>query len=318
MSVSPAELGNAFQARTQRFATDAMMVTDHQAIQFGFGNGAMALDGSAGFAFRSDYDLARGGANPLLGLASGGAYVGARTTVLPGLVVGFGTTDRNQLRNLAAFGLAPGRSGSWANRYAAQAQTVNVAYTLRDRLTARIGMTHLSEDAALLGIQSLDRADFAGGTVTNGISAGFDLALGRSLTLSATGTLARTRAMSGQVTTDNLTSAAAEIGLVKARLLIRSDELRLSVASPLHTVGGNLRYRSVGVVDRFTGEIGIVTQELRPRRSQPLAAQAMYGMALPRADGEFSLFGRIDRASELVPAGAPLGYTAGVQAHLAL
>lgn len=316
VNVAPAEIGNAFQMRTQRYETDAVVVTDRHAFQFGFGNGAAALDGSAGFAFRSDYDLAKGGANPLLGLASGGVYVGARTTPVPGLVIGFGATDRSQLRNLAAFGLARGRSGDWANRYAAQAQTVNAAYTVSRRLVARVSLTHLSEAAALLGIQSLDRADFAGGTVTDGVSAGFDLALGETVTLSGTGTLARTSAAGGQITTTNLTSAAAELGIVKSRLLARHDELRLSVASPLHTVGGGLVYSNVAVVDRMTGQLGVVTQTLSPRRAQPLAAQAMYGMALPRAAGEFSLFGRVDHASELVPAGAPLGYTAGAQVHL--
>jgi len=316
VSVTPAQIGNAFQMRSARYDTDALLVSDKASFAFGFGNGAAALDGRPGFAFRTDYDLGQGGANPLLGLASGGAYLGGRAMLADGLTIGFGTTDRMARRNLSAFGIDRATAGDWVNRYAAQAQTVSLAYRVSRGLTAHAGFTRLHEDAALLGIQSLDRADLQGGSVTEGASAGFDLAIGRNWTLAGTGTVARTRADAGQIRASGLTSASAELAVITSRLLARNDELRLTVASPLHTIGGHLTYSSVGVIDRSTGAIGVVEQAFSPRGRPPLAGQAMYGLALPRGKGEFSFFGRVDRDAELMATNS-IGYSGGVQLRLA-
>ena len=316
VSVTPAQIGNAFQMRSARYDTDALLVGDKASFAFGYGNGAAALDGSAGFAFRTDYDLGQGGASPLLGLASGGAYLGGRAMLADGLTIGFGTTDRMARRNLSAFGIDRSTAGDWVNRYAAQAQTLSLAYRVGGGLTARAGFTRLHEDTALLGIQSLDRADLQGGSITDGASAGFDLAIGRNWTLAGTGTIARTRADAGQIRASGLTSASAELAVIKSRLFARSDELRLTLASPLHTIGGHLTYSSVGVIDRSTGAIGVVEQTFAPRGRLPLAGQAMYGLALPRGKGEFSFFGRVDRDAELIATNS-IGYSGGVQLHLA-
>jgi len=316
VSVAPAQIGNAFRMGPARYDTDALLVSDTASFAFGYGNGAAALDGSAGFAFRNDYDLGQGGANPLLGLASGGAYISGRAMVADGLTIGFGTTDRMARRNLSAFGIDRGSAGDWVDRYAAQAQMLSLSYRVGGGLTARAGFTHLHEDAALLGIQSLDRADLQGGSITDGASAGFDLAIGRSWTLAGTGTIARTRADAGQIRANGLTSASAELAVIRSRLLARNDEFRLTLASPLHTIGGHLTYSSVGVVDRATGEIGVIEQAFAPHGRLPLAGQAMYGLALPRGKGEFSLFGRVDRDAELIATEA-IGYSGGVQLHLA-
>ena len=316
VSVTPAQIGNAFQMRSARYDTDAVLIGDKASFAFGYGNGAAALDGSAGFAFRSDYDLGQGGANPLLGLASGGAYMSGRALLADGLTIGFGTTDRMSRRNLSAFGIDRATAGDWVNRYAAQAQTLSLAYRVGRGLTARAGFTHLHEDAALLGIQSLDRSDLQGGSITDGASAGFDLEMGRNWAIAGTGMIARTRADAGQIRANALTSASAELAVIRSRLLARNDELRLTLASPLHTIGGHLTYSSVGVVDRATGAIGVIDQRFAPRGRLPLAGQAMYGLALPRGKGEFSMFGRVDRGAELIATDA-IGYSGGVQLRLA-
>jgi len=315
VSITPASIGNAFQMRSARYDTDAVLVGDKASFAFGYGNGAAALDGSAGFSFRDDYDLAQGGANPLLGLASGGAYLGGRAIVADGLTIGFGSTSRLSQRNLTAFGIDRASAGDWVNRYAAQAQTMSLSYRISGGFTARAGLTHLHENSALLGIQSIDRADLQGGSVTDGASAGFDLAIGRSWMLAGTGSIARTRADAGQIQAHGLTSASAELAVIKSRLLTHNDELRLSAASPLHTIGGHLTYSAVGVIDRTTGEIGVLDQAFAPRGRLPLAGQAMYGLALPEGRGEFSFFGRVDRDAELIATDA-IGYSGGVQLHL--
>jgi hypothetical protein len=193
---------------------------------------------------------------------------------------------------------------------------MSLAYRIGHTITARASFTHLHEDAALLGIQSLDRDDLQGGSTTDGMSAGFDLAIGKSWTLAGTSTISRTRADAGQIRTNNLTSASAELAVIKSRLLAKNDELRLTLASPLHTIGGHLTYSSVGVIDRSTGEIGIVDQAFAPKSGLPIAGQAMYGLALPKGKGEFSFFGRVDRDAELIATNT-VGYSGGVQLHLA-
>jgi hypothetical protein len=134
--------------------------------------------------------------------------------------------------------------------------------------------------------------------------------------LAGTGTIARTRADAGQIRTSGLTSASAELAVIKSRLLTKNDEFRFSLASPLHTIGGHLTYSSVGVIDRATGEIGLLDQNFAPRGRFAIAGQAMYGLALPKGKGEFSFFGRVDRDAELIGTNT-FGYSGGVQLHLA-
>ena len=45
-------------------------------LRVGEGQGALAFSGGSQFSLMSDYDIATGGANPFLGLASGGFYAG--------------------------------------------------------------------------------------------------------------------------------------------------------------------------------------------------------------------------------------------------
>ena len=303
------------------YQTGASLIGERSAFQFGFGAGAAALDTGDGFTFASDHDLGTGGANPVLGLASGGAYVGGRTALTSRLSVGFGTTQRNAWRNPVSFGLGAQITGSWVNQYAADAQTVNVSYALTPRLITHVGFTHLREQSALLGIQSLSQEDLRGGSGTNAANLGFDLRMKHGLTLSGSGTLARTQASGGALTTSNLTATAAALALTKSGLLGHHDQLRLMAATPLHTVGGQLGYSSVGIVDRQTGEIGMVKQAFAPGTSRmPLIGEVMYGRRLTGVAGEFSLFGRVERANQLTAASAgtdPLGTLGGVQFQLA-
>ncbi len=315
VAVAPTANTAGFRGKGQAalFETGAALVGERSSFTFGYGNGASALDANDGFTFHSDHDLATGGANPVLGLASGGAYIGGRTQVAPGLALGIGTTQRDVWRNPAAFGLGAQVTGSWVNRYAAAAQTVTADYMAGRRLTAHVAFTRLDERSALLGVQSLDRDDLRGGSATTAATVGFDLRLRHGLVLSGSGTMARTRAAGGQITTDGLTGAAAEFALTKNGVFGRRDQLRLTAASPLHTVAGDLHYGSIGVVDRQTGALGLVDQAVDARSGRsPFAAEASYGRALAGGRGEASLFGRFQRAGQLTQ-GDTLGTMGGVQ-----
>jgi len=316
-NVSATGTTNGFRTSSgMPYETGMTLAGEHSALQFGFGNGAAALDTSASFAFRNDHNLAGGGVNPVLGLASGGAYLGGRMEVVPGLAFGFGTTQRTVWRNPDAFGYGALQAGSWVNRYAANAQTVNVRYAVTPRLIAHAGYTRLREQNALLGIQSLSQSDLRGGSATNGATIGFDLRLEHGVTLSGSGTLARTDASGGQLTADRLTGAAAAFAVTKNGVFGRGDQLRLTAATPLHTVAGQVRYSSLGVIDRDTGDIGVVTQALDVRsRQMPLTGEIMYGGRLSGV-GLFSLFGRIERANQLAGSANALGAMGGAQLQI--
>ena len=298
------------------YETGAALVGEKTSFAFGYGNGASALDSNDNFAFRSDHDLATGGANPVLGLASGGGFLGGRTAVTSRLSLGIGMSQRDVWRNPLAFGLGPQTTGSWVNRYAATAQTMTADYAVSPRLVTHFGLTRLDERNALLGTQSIDRSDLSGGSVTTAATMGFDVRLSHGLTLSGSGTVSRTDASGGQITTNKLTDAAAEFALTKNRVFGKHDQLRLVAATPLHAIGGGLRYSSLGVVDRETGAIGLVTQSIDAQTQRmPLAGEVMYGRRLGR--GEVSLFGRFQRAGQLTQ-GDLLGTMGGVQLQFGL
>jgi hypothetical protein len=313
---APPPLGFRSTNGSIRFDTGAALIGEKSALTFGFGNGASALDTSDSFSFATDHDLATGGANPVLGLASGGSYLGARTLIAPGLTVGMGVTQRDVWRNPMAFGLDTQQTGAWVNRYAANAQTLNADYLLGRGLTAHVSFTHLDERTALLGVQSVDRNDLAGGSSTTATTMGLDVRLGHGFVLSGSGTIARTHAGGGQITTDQLTSAATELALTKNGIFGYHDQLRFTAANPLHTVGGQLRYSSIGVVDRQTGALGLVTQSVEANRGMmPLVTEVSYGRSLA-GRGEVSLFGRYQQGVQLTQ-GNNLGTMGGVQLHLA-
>ena len=316
-NMSPKVFSEGFRSSGSPYQANGALISEGSTIEFGFGEGAAVLDGHAGFGFHSDYELGRGGANPFLGLASGGGYLNASTRIAPGLQISFGETQRRDTRDLAAFGLAPGPTSAGVRHYSAQAEQIGLTYALTDTLTLRGSVTALHEASAALGVQSLDPADFKGGSNTTGVTMGFDLNLPSGLALSASGTVGSTRLGNGQFRTTSfgLVSSAAELAISKAHIFDRSDSLRLTLAKPLHVEAGDLKYESVGVVDRQTGKLGVISQSVSATSSRtPYAGEVMYGRAFNRGRGEFSLFGRADANAEAST--KPVAYTGGAQLHV--
>jgi hypothetical protein len=79
----------------------------------------------------------------------------------------------------------------------------------------------------------------------------------------------------------------------------RGDALRLSAAQPFHVERGELRYNSVAVVDRSTGEIGVAAQSFdiggRPRN---FTGELLYAAPILDDAGEVGLFGRAELRAE--------------------
>ena len=314
-SMAPKEATTGFRNRAMPYEMRTTLASDTSNITFGFGEGAAVLDGHTGFGFHSDYELGRGGANPVLGLASGGSYLNAGMLVAPRLTVSLGATQRRDRRDLAAFGLSSGPESDGLRYYAARAEQIGLQYAASDALTLRSAITQLHEDSAVLGVQSVDRADFRGGSDTTAATMGFDLALPRGFSLTGSGTVGSTRLGGAQLETRSLglISTAAELAIAKAHVFARTDSVRLALSKPLNVNSGSLRYDSVGVVDRETGTLGVISQSVNAANRTPYSGEIVYGHALAR--GEFSLFGRADANA----AGTlqTISYTGGAQLSLA-
>jgi len=285
------------------------------ALAFGSGDGALALAGSGALAMNGDYDPRSGGANPLLGFASGGAHAATRVALGRSLDLSFGVTqqDRSIEQYLAAAG--PGFADAELLRSAgdaqAQATMAKLAWRPGAALNLSLSYTRLAEEGAFFGVRSLAAEDFGEATVSDGLTLAGDADLGDGLSLFATGTASRSRSV-GNATLgiDGALGTAFQLGVAKQGLFAGHDSLRLSLAQPLTVESGSAELSVIGVVDRETGEKGLVTQRVSigapdQRRHR---VEALYGTPMLQGMGTLGLFGsaELHGATEGVPA-----FTAG-------
>ncbi len=288
--MTPAETPLGFKTNNLPMDTDFALYSSKQSLRFGYGQGAAVLGGQDGFAQRSDYDPVSGGANPLLGLASGGAFAEYKVAPLRQVSISFGVTQRRSVRDINVFGAA--EQVTPAAVYGASAEHLGIDFAPTGSLVLHTAYTRLHEDTGLLGVQSLQSGALQNGSTTSGASVGFDYALARSWMLSASGTVARTDAGVGQslqTGSGGLVSSSAEVALSKTSLFARSDRLRLTLSKPMQVVGGRLHYTDFGVVDRQTGALGFINETAGAAASHtPLAAELLYGRVMPDRRTEVS------------------------------
>lgn len=296
-----------YRASQMPAQTDMRLATPSggQALRFGYGDGAAALSQLNGLGLTSDSATGVGGANPVLGLASGGAYASyaARLSSRLSMTVGYAQKrsrlDLNQLAGadrLAMKDLAD---------YRASAGHVSLSFAATPDLSLTGGFTRLTEPGAMLGLRSLDAGDFAGGSATDAATFGAEWRAGESLRLSASATLGSTRSAGPRsafaTAGGGLGSSAYEVAADKLGLFDDEDRLRLTVSQPLTLEDGKLAYSSVQVTDRANGEIGVVTQTIAARApDRRVVAELLYGHALRGGAGEWGLFTRVESRSELV------------------
>ncbi len=294
MAVAPRSRTIGFRQSNVPYQTAVRLETSRMSFTFGEGDGAVQLGGGS-FGMASDFDPATGGANPLMGFASGGGYletnvrVGKHWSVSTGLTQRVLRRDLRQLDMLSAFAM-----GS-VDPYSAGAQHISVRYETPSVSVAGT-YTRLREKNAMLGIESLDPNDFADGTTTDGMSLASQVELSPTLTMAATGTISRTASSKGSAISPSaggLVSSSFQVGLTKRALFGKRDLTRLTLAQPMHLENGTIDLRTVQVIDRQTGELGPVTQRLNlgvPERQY--VSELMYGRSLLDGAAQFSLFGR--------------------------
>jgi len=296
VTVAPREKRQGFRDEGPDLQSALKVQGEHASLTFGYGDGAPALAGASGFSQKADYDSERGGANPLLGLASGGGFAGWGYQLSHRLQISAGVLARDDRRDVM---LLPGlaRDGSGARTYEADAALFGLSYAASGRLTLSGSYTRLHEASGLLGIQSLNPQDFAGGSTTDGLTVGMSWAVAPKLSLIASGTVGHTRRTDGSQTLavgpHGLTSSAFELGLRRRDLFAAGDRVQLTVSQPMFVERGRLNMSSVQVVDRDTGELGVVNQSLDISGRRQLAGEALYGVPLS-GRAEVALFGRVE------------------------
>jgi hypothetical protein len=178
--------------------------------------------------------------------------------------------------------------------YHSQATMARLDYRPVRPLTLSVSYTRLAEEGAFFGVRSLDRADFGESTVSDGLSLAADAQLGGGLSLFASGTMSRSNSQ-GNATfgIDEAVGTAFQAGFAKQAVFGSSDNLRVTLAQPLTVERGYIDMKMVGVVDRETGEKGLMTQRVAigAPEQRRYRMEAFYGADMLEGAGSLGLFG---------------------------
>lgn len=273
-------------------------------LQYGVGDAGRHLI-SGGFGLTADHDRRRGGVNPLFGFASGGVFAGVDVRLNDRVTVNLGAAHEGLdevWRDLDA--IADAREDAlWGEAYEATALNFGLSFRVTDQTRVSASYTRLDEAEALLGVQSLMPGQLDAGSATDGLTVGLQTRLAAGFSLAGSSTLGRTRSNGGDsqgltATDDGVLTSAWQVALGKVGVFGARDGVRLSVAQKLHVEQGALDYVSVQVVDRNTGEIGVVRQRLSIEDSRrDFAAEARYATPVLKGLGELQAFVRGETAS---------------------
>ena len=291
-NLSPSEVRTGYRMDPASTDMTLSLSDDHQALTMGHGQGAAVLGQGAGFAQSSDYDVDSGGANALLGLASGGAFVGYRADLSRYIGFNIGVTQRQDQRDPNVFG--PDIAATSAATYKASAAQIGLDLAVVPNAMVHLSATRLSEDKALLGQQSRGRGIIDRGATTVGTTAGVDLVLPARMGMSAAVTKANSHTLSGQGLStgpDGITSTSSEVVITKAGIFEPHDGFRLSISQPMHVTQGSLRFSTYGVVDRETGALGILTQKVSAATKKvPMVTEMLYARPIKTMGANLGIY----------------------------
>jgi hypothetical protein len=262
------------------------------AVRFGEGSGVHGLMGTSGFDFRSDFDASEGGVNPILGLASGGAYAMGAVSLGGNAHLTFGITQKADGHTVTdpTFGKLKSMA---LDTQLASATTMGIDYTPMKGFTLNASYTDLDESNGLLGAQGAGLFEMNGArTSAATVGASFDLGSGYSLAGSATAAHTQSAGFVSSALALNaggIDSTAFELVAAKTGLMNDGDLLRLSFTQPLHVENGALTYSSLEVIDRTTGDLGPVSQNWGLSGAREYRAEMLY--ETPVLDGRAQLAG---------------------------
>ncbi len=290
---SDRQVGGLFGMSESAYAMRFAAEDGRFGVNLGYGDGAAVLGYQSAFALSSDYG-AGSGVNPLLGFASGGAYGSVDVRLGDGFRLNAGISTSGDPLNAEGYG----RNSdipltSQFERYSADALMLSLGYDVSETFGLRASFTQLSEEDGLLGVRSM-QDDFSTSTVTDGMTLGADVKLDDGYLFGFSFTLGRTRRNENDLQViEPVISSGFEFAFSKAGVFGEDDRARLTFGQPLTVESGALRYSQIGVVDRHTGELGLVTQDFGIAPAvRHYQAEFMYATPVLEGDGELGVFAR--------------------------
>ncbi len=291
--------------------------TTGNSFEFGIGEGAVAMANQGGFGLFSDHRPETGGVNPVLGFASGGAYIASDWAIADDTTVTLGITPTRESREFIMPGtgeiqplfrdLAP---------YEAGAISLAATHNFDNGGSASIGFTQLHEATGLLGAQAQGAFSFDGGSDTQALTLRLNNPLTSALTLSTSATFARTgfdTLGNGQFELANqIQSTAYQVSMEYAGLFSHGDRARFSLVQPLHTEAGRVTFTSTAVTDRETGALGVVSENWELGGQRRIISELLYSLPVPQENMTIDTFLRVDLTGQVVdndPAGLGAGAT---------
>ncbi len=268
-----------------------------RSLRLGMGEGALALNRQSGFQLFSDHRPETGGVNPVLGFASGGAYMLSSWHIAPvtQMTVGFSTTDEEHDFVNPFTGEEQALSGGLP-AYQAAALVADLRHELSETASISVTYTHLEESTGLLGAQGPGAIGFEGGALTDAISFGAETGLSDRLHLSASATIARTASTSFDNSVLSLSedalSTAFQVTALHEGVFTGRDAVRLSLVQPLHLEDGTLTYAAGEISDRSTGAIETATSEWSLGGERAVYTELLYALPLFGDRADLSVFGR--------------------------
>jgi hypothetical protein len=236
----------------------------------------------------------------MLGLASGGPFVAAEFPLGAATTVAFGMTRHSVDHDHQVFFSDEDRAAySGVQDLEAEAFTFKVNHRATPNLAFNTTWARVRERSSLLGVQSREQSDLSHGAVTDTLTLASTLKIRQGFTLAVAATAGRTESAGapeqGFTTGSDVLSSSFAASATFEGVVGRGDALRLSVAQPFHVERGELRYGSIAVVDRSTGELGLAEQSFdiggRPRN---FTGELLYAAPILEDAGEVGLFGRAE------------------------
>lgn len=282
-------------------------------FDMGYGQGALALSGER-FGVISDFDRSHGGANPVLGFASGEFFTSASMALATNTSVRIGYTENRQdLSDLGETGPLDRFLHSELGAHEAHAFTAGIEQNVARGVSFNLQYTDLSEDDALLGVQSGIEGLLDAGSRTQAVTLSGTLALGARTHLDMSATASNTMLDEGQMLSSETGAlgTAAQIAVTRRGLFDTQDSLRVTFGQPLNVERGEVQLHSLQVIDRETGERGMVAQSIGIETKRRVMGELVYASPVFER-GEFGLFGRfvsegVDSEGDGVMAGANFG-----------
>jgi hypothetical protein len=267
-------------------------------VHLGSGNGAAALSG-APLTSVTRFDPRQGGLNPILGLASGGAYATVGAQVSDRVRVSYGIAQRTY-DPIIVTPVSPQeiRLFDGIEPYSATASHIGIATNLTPTVSLEAGYTRLDEVQGVMGVRSLDPSVLDDRSTTDAITlqGSWSLSSRIKLTGAATGARSREQNLSNAaigVGAEGILSSSFEVSLEADRILRSGDRARLALLQPLHVESGWLRSTGVEVLDRDTGELGVASRTFAlDSRDRRLVIEAAYSATILDGAGQVSAFMR--------------------------